>query len=88
MCGRNSFFHTMPVEVPGEETETSEEEKTVEPYLTMEDLLGNESDEEREFREKAELEAFDRAWDKANGMEVENPNSAQVVGWGKDKVVF
>jgi len=66
-----------PEELSEEETETSEEEKTVEPYLTMEDLLGDESDEEREFREKAELEAFDRTWDKANGVEVENPNLTQ-----------
>ena len=40
-----------------------------EPYLRYEDLLSDESDEEREAREVRELKAFNKAWDKANGVE-------------------
>ena len=40
-----------------------------EPYLRYEDLLSDETAEEREAREVRELKAFNKAWDKANGVE-------------------
>lgn len=39
-----------------------------EPYLAYEDLLPKESDKERIAREKRELDAFNKAWDKADGV--------------------
>ncbi len=47
-------------------------EITEEPYLNYEDLLPDETEEERRARETAELEVFNKAWDKANGVEDES----------------
>ena len=52
-----------------EEPEETSSELQDEPYLRYEDLLPDETDEEREAREARELEAFNKAWDKANGVE-------------------
>ena len=52
-----------------EEPEETSSELQEEPYLRYEDLLPDETDEEREAREARELEAFNKAWDKANGVE-------------------
>ena len=52
-----------------EEPEETSSEFQDEPYLRYEDLLPDETDEEREAREARELEAFNKAWDKANGVE-------------------
>ena len=52
-----------------EKSEETSSELQKEPYLSYEDLLPDETDEEREVREARELEAFNKAWDKANGVE-------------------
>ena len=48
------------------------EEITEEPYLNYEDLLPDEIEEERKTRETAKLEVFNKALDKANGVEDES----------------
>ncbi len=58
-----------------EEPEETSSELQDEPYLRSEDLLPDETDEEREARETRELEAFNKAWDKANGVMCKNDNS-------------
>ena len=57
-----------------EEPEETASELQDEPYLRYEDLLSDETDEEREAREARELEAFNRAWDKANRVINKNDN--------------
>lgn len=56
-------------ENPKEKSEETSSELQDEPYLRYEDLLPDETNEEREEREARELEAFNKAWDKANGVE-------------------
>ena len=58
-----------------EESEETFSEFQEEPYLRYEDLLPEETDEEREARETRELEAFNKAWDEANGVIIKNDNS-------------
>ena len=53
------------------------EEITEEPYLNYEDLLPDEIEEERKTRETAKLEVFNKALDKANGVEDESDENVR-----------
>lgn len=63
-----------------EEPEETPSELQDEPYLKYEDLLPDETDEEREAREARELEAFNKAWDKANGVEEKDADGVPTGG--------
>ena len=63
-----------------EEPEETSSELQDEPYLKYEDLLPDETDEEREEREARELEAFNKAWDKANGVEEKDADGVPTGG--------